>query len=56
MKIPNPVIAVLADELSKHHTHVELNRLFMESGAPGEGNKPVKCTEWLKRINESKFT
>jgi hypothetical protein len=54
MKISNPIIAVVADELQKHHTHADLNRLFMESGALGEvpdGNKLVKCTEWLKRVN-----
>ncbi len=59
MRVPNPVIAVIADELQKHYTHAELNRLFMEAGAPGEvpeGNKLVKCTEWLKRINRAEIS
>ena len=54
MRIPNPIIAVVVDELHKHYTHAELDRLFMEAGAPGEipdGNKLAKCTEWLTRTN-----
>lgn len=58
MKIPSPVIAVVADELQKHHNHDGLNRLFMGAGAPGESpegnNKQVKCAEWLRRVNASK--
>jgi Abortive infection C-terminus len=59
MRVPNPVIAVVADELQKRYTHAELNRLFMEADAPGEvpeGNKLVKCTEWLKRLNEAEIS
>jgi hypothetical protein len=57
MRIPNPVIAVVADELYQHHTHAELNQLFMASGALGEapvGNKLDKCTRWMQQVNGSK--
>lgn len=53
-KIPNPVIAVVAELLGNHYTHSRLNTLFMESGAPGDipsGNKVNKCMIWLKRCN-----
>jgi len=58
MRIPNPVIAVVADELYQHHTHAELNQLFMASGALGEapvGNKLDKCTRWMQQVNGSKL-
>ncbi len=55
MKIPNPVIAVVAEELEKHYTHAELNQLFVESGTSGEppvGNKLNKCRYWLRTVND----
>jgi hypothetical protein len=55
-KIPNPVIAVVADVLGSHYySHTRLNTLFSEAGASGdppEGNCVNKCDRWLKRCNE----
>jgi Abortive infection C-terminus len=55
-KIPNPVIAVVADVLgSLYYSHTRLNTLFSEAGAPDdppEGNCINKCDRWLKRCNE----
>lgn len=54
-KIPNPVVAVVADVLGEHYyNHGKLNTLFMEAGAPGtppEGNCVQKCLSWLNRVN-----
>lgn len=54
-KIPEPVIAVVADVLGQHYySHRKLNTLFMEAGAPGdapEGSCVEKCSSWLKRTN-----
>jgi len=55
MKIPNPVIIVVASALSEHYTHAGLNDLFMEAGAAGDipvGNKMDKCAAWLKTVNQ----
>lgn len=54
-KIPRPIIAVIADIFSSHYTHAELNRLYSYADAPGdppEGNKQLKCLEWLARCNK----
>jgi Abortive infection C-terminus len=54
MKIPNSVIAVVSELLGWHETHASLDALFAENGAPGDpplGNKVLKCSGWLKRIN-----
>jgi hypothetical protein len=55
-RIPNPVIAVVADVLGGHYfNHTRLNTLFAEAGAPGdppEGNCVQKCDRWLRRCNE----
>ena len=54
-KIPNPVIAVVADVLGSHYyNHTRLNTLFAEAGAPGDppaGNCVQKCDQWLKVCN-----
>lgn len=54
-KIPNPVIAVVADVLGSHYyNHTRLNTLFTEAGAPGDppaGNCVQKCDQWLKVCN-----
>ena len=54
-QIPNAVIAVVGHELGSHYyNHGQLNKLFMEHGAPGdvpEGNCVTKCIDWLKRSN-----
>src|SRR4051812_35081757 len=59
-KIPNAVIAVVADVLSKHHfNHTRLNTLFASAGAPGEppdGNCTQKCDRWLKACNSDRST
>jgi hypothetical protein len=54
-RIPNPVIAVVSQVIAGHHTHSQLDMLFLEKGAPGDppiGNKVDKCALWLKRCNE----
>jgi hypothetical protein len=55
--IPNPVCAVVGDVLGGHYyNHTSLNTLFLEHGAPGdppEGNCVQKCTNWLKRANDT---
>jgi hypothetical protein len=54
-KIPNPVIAVVADVLGNHYySHTRLNTIFSAAGAPGEppaGNCVQKCEKWLKICN-----
>lgn len=54
-KIPNPVIAVVADVLGSHYyNHTRLNTLFAEAGAPGDpppGNCVQKCDQWMKVCN-----
>jgi hypothetical protein len=54
-RIPNPVIAVVAEVLGGHYyNHTRLNTLFAEAGAPGEappGNCVTKCEQWLKASN-----
>jgi hypothetical protein len=54
-KIPNPLIAVVADVLGSHYyNHTRLNTLFAEAGAPGDppaGNCVQKCDQWLKVCN-----
>lgn len=54
-KIPNPVIAVVADVIGSHYyNHTKINILFQESGAPGEppeANCVLKCEQWLKQCN-----
>ena len=55
--IPNPVIAVVAEELGEHYySHSKLNALFMEAGAPDDppgGNCVQKCLSWFKRTNDN---
>jgi hypothetical protein len=55
-KIPNPVMAVVADVLGGHYyNHTRLNTLFAEAGAPGDppgGNCVQKCERWLKACND----
>lgn len=54
-RIPNPVIAVVAEVLGGHYyNHTRLNTLFAEAGAPGDapaGNCATKCEQWLKVCN-----
>lgn len=55
VKVPNPVLAVVADILSTRYSHAQLDLLFAEKGAPGDppqGSKPVKCQLWLNTINK----
>jgi hypothetical protein len=56
MKIPNNVITVVSETLGYHLTHDAMNSLFLEHGAlpPPPGNKVLKCSRWLKLVNESK--
>ena len=52
--IPTPVIAVVSDELGAHYTHAKIDVIFAEHGAPGdppEGNKILKCSQWLRAAN-----
>lgn len=54
-KIPLPVLVVAGDILGQFYTHREIDLLFVEQGVPGdppEGNKVIKCTAWLKRLNK----
>lgn len=54
MKVPNPVLAVVADILSVRYTHAQLDILFAEKGAPGDpplASKPAKCQAWLATVN-----
>lgn len=54
VKLPNPVLAVIAEVLANAYSHDRLNILFAQRGAPGEppaGSKPVKCHAWLTTIN-----
>jgi len=55
-KIPNAVIAEVADVLGSHYfSHTALNVLFQRCDAPGDvplGNCVNKCVEWLRRANE----
>lgn len=54
MKLPNPVLAVIAEVLANAYSHDRLNVLFAQKGAPGEpppGSKPAKCHAWLTTIN-----
>lgn len=54
-EIPSPVIAIVASVLERRETHATMNSLFLYANAPGdapEGNKLVKATEWLRRVNK----
>ena len=54
IQIPAPIISVVSKHISTVRTHAEIDSLFMYADAPGEppeGSKPVKCQEWLRRIN-----
>lgn len=54
MKVPNPVLAVIAEVLANAYSHDRLNVLFAQKGAPGDppaGSKPAKCHAWLNMIN-----
>jgi hypothetical protein len=54
-KIPSPVIAVVAAVLEHREPHATMNSLFLYANAPGdapEGNKLLKATEWLRRVNK----
>ena len=54
--IPRPIISLISNILSKNYTHAELNTHFMHADAPGEapdGNKLIKCQEWLSRCNST---
>jgi hypothetical protein len=54
-RLSNAVIAVVGHELGSHYyNHGQLNKLFMEHGAPADtppGNCVTKCIDWLKRAN-----
>ncbi len=53
--IPQPIISVCADQISRVETHATLDSLFAYSDAPGEppeGSKTAKALEWLRRINK----
>lgn len=54
--IPPALIGTTAPILANAYTHAGLNSLFIASGFPGdapEGNKEVKCQEWLRRANNA---
>jgi hypothetical protein len=55
-KIPNPVIAAVADVLgSYYYSHTGLNILFADAGALGEappGSCVRKCDKWLRLCND----
>ena len=54
MKLPKPVLAVIAEVLAGEYSHDRLNVLFVQKGAPGDppsGSKLVKCHAWLTIIN-----
>jgi hypothetical protein len=54
-KIPQPVLAVVADYAAGVETHDTLNGLFRYAGCPGDpppGSKPAKALEWLRRVNK----
>ncbi|MBN1335629.1 MAG: abortive infection family protein [Deltaproteobacteria bacterium] len=54
MKIPNPVIEVIAGVLSEAHTHKQLDKIFANLRFPGDsliGTKHEKCERWLRYIN-----
>lgn len=54
--IPNSVVGAVSSVIAAHYySHITLNSLFMESGAPGDvpdGNCETKCSRWLQRCNE----
>ena len=53
--IPRPIIGLVAEIISEHYTHAELNNLFLQADAPGDppsGNKLEKCQTWLARCNK----
>lgn len=48
------MIGLLGPMLADAYTHAGLDSLFMASGFPGdppEGNKTVKCLDWMRRAN-----
>lgn len=48
------MIGLVGPLLAEAYTHAGLDSLFMASGFPGEppeGNKTVKCLDWLRRAN-----
>lgn len=52
--IPRPIISLVSEILSDAYTHAQLNSHFMHADAPGDapdGNKLIKCQEWLLRCN-----
>lgn len=54
-KIPQPLIAIVAEHISSLETHASLDNLFMYADAPGEvpdGSKHVKALAWIRRINK----
>ena len=54
--IPQPVIGVLGEIVSRYETHASIDSLFSYADAPGEppvGSKPVKVQEWLRRVNKT---
>lgn len=55
VKIPQPIIATLAEHISQYETHASLDSLFMYADAPGDPpdlSKYPKALEWLRRINK----
>jgi hypothetical protein len=54
-QIPRPIISLVAEIISNHYTHAELNNLFLYANAPGnapDGSKLVKCQTWISRCND----
>ncbi|WP_235786921.1 hypothetical protein [Yersinia nurmii] len=54
-KIPQPLIATVAEHISSLETHASLDNLFMYADSPGEvpdGSKHVKALAWIRRINK----
>lgn len=55
IKIPQPVISVVADAISTIESHATMDSLFIYADAPGEvpiGSKQAKALEWLRRIDK----
>lgn len=53
-RIPPALIGTVAPVLVDAYTHAQLNSLFHAAGFPGdppEGNKELKCQNWLRRTN-----
>jgi Abortive infection C-terminus len=53
-KIPQSVLALVAEHTAATETHASLDNLYIYAGCPGDppdGSKPVKALAWLRAVN-----